>query len=170
MKKTLLLTLISVLWLVSFVSANTSIPNVGQSGVDNTYGSYEWVVCRADVNSAWVSSYHDTYPHLVVNQYGMYTAVYNKGGEYDPYAVCHSLGYETVDAYGETCGYVCGYCDQAIEYYNLGGVPTNHLTGRVHWRCSHFIGNQANQVPEFSLVAAGLALLGAGLFIFKKRN
>lgn len=49
-----------------------------------------WVICRADAQSAWLSS--------------------AAWGQYDPLAACQSLGYSTVGGAGGTCEHVCGYC------------------------------------------------------------
>ncbi len=169
MKKGLLFVLAMILMVGSVMGLPAGLPVQGQTGTDSNYGSYDWIVCRADSDSAWISSYNHPYIRFVNGQKRMF----NTGGHYNPLDVCQSLGYESVSAYGGTCGRVCGFCytDKGEYYDGLGGSPTS-LRWTVHWQCHHYIGggNTGNNVPEFGFVAAGLALLGAGLFIRKKRN
>lgn len=97
----------------------------GQSPTSNN----NYVVCRADASSAWVSS----------------TTV--GGAQYRALQICQFLGYSSVSAQGGTCGNVCGYCQSATsctsrgnETYDGGGgggVNSGNLIGStVHWRCS----------------------------------
>jgi hypothetical protein len=68
-----------------------------------------WTVCRADADSAWLSS--------------------AAWGQYDPVAACQSLGYRTVGGAGGTCEHICGYCGDAetscenpgTEFYDYQG-------------------------------------------------
>jgi len=93
-------------------------PQVGQQGQDGVAEGDPWIVCRADVNSAWVAA--------------------NDGGTYDAVAACQALGYVGVDAWGGTCGTVCGYCGEAGNetYDGAGGNSPESLSQTVHWRCT----------------------------------
>ena len=126
-----------------------AIPHIGQSGTDSSYESSDWVVCRADQQTAWVSA--------------------DSGGEYDAVAVCQQLGYGGVDAWGGTCGSVCGYCgEQGNEHFDgAGGNSPDYLSRTVHWRCSE---GHSDQVPEFSMFGAGLLMLAvAAVVAFRRR-
>ncbi len=143
--KKLLLFMVGALMLLSVVSA---VPQAGDTGVDTTYGSYDWIVCRADENTAWVSA--------------------DNSGKYNAYSVCEGLGYSDVDAWGGTWGLVCDN-----EYYNGAGAQHGDpslIKYTVHWRCTGYTGNNNGDVPEFSIVAGALVLAGAGLFVGLKRR
>ena len=58
----------------------SAVPNVGDTGVDPTYGN-EYIVCRADASTAWVA-------HNV-----------NNGAWYNPRVACDQLGYSDWDLY-----------------------------------------------------------------------
>jgi len=59
----------------------------------SSYGASgsDWIVCRVDVNSAWISGIN--------------------AGIYQSIQICNYLGFTNVTAYGGTCGTVCGFCD-----------------------------------------------------------
>ncbi|MBN2566673.1 hypothetical protein JXB02_01140 [Candidatus Woesearchaeota archaeon] len=170
--------------LVFLLSAGiaTALPYVGQTGIDTTYvnswsgSTYyntnvnEWIVCRADESSAWVAAYDSNMNIQPGDDY----SVGQPGGNYDTYAVCASLGYATVDAWGGTCGTVCGYCEAhygGYENYDFGSSPSN-LHSTVHWRCAQYVGPvDGGEIPEFTSIGAALALLGAaGYIAFRKRK
>jgi len=135
--------------ILALISASAmAIPQAGQEGVDTTYGAYDWVVCRADSDSAWISA--------------------DSSGTYSPINVCEELGYTGVNAVGGTCGTVCGYCGQDIEHYDGAGGSAEHLEYTVTWRCVSYEG--AQDVPEFSLVGGAIALTGIGLVICRRRH
>ncbi|MBN1502115.1 LPXTG cell wall anchor domain-containing protein [Candidatus Woesearchaeota archaeon] len=158
MKKIVLLALF--LLSVVFVAA---IPQVGDTGTDTTYGSYNWKVCRADEDSAWVSA--------------------DSSGTFSPINVCNGLGYSDVDAWGGTCGDVCGYC-YGDSYYNPSNIPNwehydfaggdkTYLAYTVHWRCVDYAGGQEpgdEPIPEFTVIGAGITLLSAGIYALLKRK
>ncbi|QDG51927.1 hypothetical protein FIV42_14615 [Persicimonas caeni] len=105
------------------VPAQRSLSNVdnevavGTTGTTGRISGAEWIVCRADSSTAWVAA--------------------NSGGVYNPTVACQSLGYSGADAWGGTCGTVCGYCgQQGNEYYDGGGGDATYLTFTVHWRCT----------------------------------
>ena len=87
-------------------------------GYEETSNGGTWRVCRADSSTAWISG---------------------KGsGVWNSVAICTSLGYSGVNAFGGTCGTVCGYCGSGAETYDNNGTscgwPPN-LCYTVHWRC-----------------------------------
>jgi cysteine-rich repeat protein len=97
------------------------VPKVGTVGVDQTFDS-NYIVCRADEQSAWVAH----------NDAG--------GNHYNALQICQSLGYSTVTAWWGTCGTICGYCNnQWNEYYDGAGFENiNNLFYTVHRRCEGF--------------------------------
>lgn len=97
------------------------LPEVGSTGIDQTFGS-NYVVCRADEQSAWVA-------HNDPN-----------GNHYNALQICETLGYSTVTAWGGTCGTICGYCgNQGNEYYDGAGYfNLNDIAYTVHRRCEGF--------------------------------
>ncbi len=97
---------------------NDNPPAVGTSGTTGRLSGAPWTVCRADTSTAWLAA--------------------NNGGAYNPTQACQSIGYARADAWGGTCGTVCGYCGTAgREYYDGGGGSATYLTYTVHWRCAH---------------------------------
>lgn len=145
--KTLFTIFLVALLLVSVASA---IPNVGDEG---TYNEYKWIVCRADEASAWISA--------------------NNGGEYNPNAICESLGYAAADQWGGTCGDVCGFCGKDnYEYYDGAGGDADSLSWTVHWRCAKYVGDGEpdNEVPEFGLIGAAIAIAAIGAFALYRRK
>jgi hypothetical protein len=107
---------ITVHWLCDDCGAppavNTS-SSVGVSG-NGSGGSSPapWRVCRADWDTAWISSG-------------------TGGGTYNGVHICQYLGYRTVDAFGGNGNQVC-----IGETYNGGGGPDpTRLSLTVNWRC-----------------------------------
>lgn len=94
----------------------SDIPAVGTTGGG---AGNPWIVCRADAATAFLSA--------------------NSGGNYDPTAICRSLGYTDYNAHGGTCGTVCGYCGTpGLERYDgAGGTGASGapLSFTVQWRC-----------------------------------
>jgi len=74
--------------------------NFGVNSGDN------WVVCEADNNTAWLSSLGS--------------------GKYQANAICVSLGYAGMNAWGGNCGSVCGYCQGGTSCNSTG---TRHFSG-----------------------------------------
>ncbi len=140
--------------LILATSIAAALPSVGDTGVDYTHSDngYNWYVCRADDASAWISA--DTL--------GTYSAI----------NVCTELGYTGVDAWGGTCGDVCGYCGDSIEYYDFGGGGPEELAFTVNWRCTGYEGEVPpnGDVPEFGLIAGAIAVLGAAAIVVSRRK
>jgi len=91
-------------------------PAVGTTGNAGVNSGANWIVCRADAATAWVAA--------------------NRGGNYNPTTACNALGYRSVDAWGGTCGTVCGFCGMdGDETYDGAGGNATALTFTVHWRC-----------------------------------
>ncbi len=151
MKKLLSLLLLVAALSLSFAYA---VPDVGDTGVDTTYSpNNNYIVCRADTQSAWVSA--------------------NTGGTYDASGVCNTLGYAGADAFGGTCGDVCGYCGDNVETYDGAGGSLTRLGYTVNWRCVDFVGDDNGgdeEVPEFTVIAGVIVLLGAGAYVYRKRS
>lgn len=99
------------------VVAGDCAPAVGTTGTTGVISGAPWIVCRADSQTAWVAA--------------------NNAGEYDGVAACQSLGYSGVNAWGGTCGTVCGYCGQlGNEHYDGAGASSpTYIRFTVHWRC-----------------------------------
>jgi len=93
-------------------------PAVGTTGNAGVLSGSIWTVCRADNATAWVAS--------------------TGGGQYNGVAACQALGYAGVNAWGGTCGTVCGYCGSPNETYDSNGGPTppTNFGSTVHWRCN----------------------------------
>lgn len=148
------LIVLSMLTLLVAMSVAFALPSAGDKGVDNSYGSYNYEVCRADSSSAWLSA--------------------DNSGTYSPINVCNLLGYADVDAVGGTCGTVCGYCgNQGYEYFDGAGGNKNKLQYTVTWRCVDYQGNDTGndeEVPEFGILAAAGVLVVAAGFIFLRRR
>jgi hypothetical protein len=100
----------------NLTNTDDEIPAVGTTGTAGRISGDEWIVCRADASTAWLSA--DT------------------GGQYNPTVACQSVGYSSVDAWGGTWGYSCGYNNvPGNEYYDGGGGNATNLSYTVHWRC-----------------------------------
>ena len=99
----------------------SSPPAVGTTGSAGVLSGTNWLVCRADSSTAWLTS--STGP--------------GSEGVYDAIAACQSLGYATVAAFGGTCGTSCGYCGTpGLENYDGGGGPVTELSFTVQWQCA----------------------------------
>jgi len=97
----------------------------------SSYGANqgEWIVCRADANSAWISGMN----------FGIYQSV----------QICNYLGFASVIAHGGTCGTVCGYCNNggsgcgttSNAGYVFDGTGLScgfpNLCYTVHWLCGN---------------------------------
>jgi len=94
-----------------------AVPAVGTRGSVGVVSGSQWQVCRADAGSAWITG--------------------TPGGRYQPRTICQSLGYGNYNAWGGTCGAICGYCGVAgnERYDGNGNCGDNCLTYTVHWRC-----------------------------------
>lgn len=118
--------------------ATDTIPAVGTTGSAGVLSGNNWQVCRADANTAWVTS--------------------GSGGAYDAIAACQSLGYATVTGFGGTCGDSCGYCGNAgAETYDGGGGSPSNLGFTVHWQCSGTFSNAGSveeEAARFALTRA----------------
>jgi hypothetical protein len=114
----------------------------GASGLDEYYygpgATGTWIVCRADANSAWISA--DNY----------------NGGVYESLQICNYLGFDTVTAYGGTCGTVCGYCGNGgsgcgttsnAGYFFDGqnGCVFPQLCYTVQWLCGNPTSSPTNK-------------------------
>lgn len=95
-----------------------SAPEVGTGGNAGVLQGNDWIVCRADDETAWISA--------------------NNSGTYNGVAACESLGYTGVDAWGGNCGTVCGWCgDVGAEIYDgNGAVDPTSIQFTVTWRCT----------------------------------
>lgn len=92
------------------------LPLVGDGGSYGVISGNPWIVCRADAGSAWIAA--------------------NNRGEYYLNDICRHLGYGRADAWGGTCGTVCGRCGVAgLESYDGNGLSGDILRFTVHWRC-----------------------------------
>jgi hypothetical protein len=99
-----------------------------QTGSDTVSGA-SWTVCRADFDSAWVSSSNGS------------------GGNYHALQICQLLGYSTLGQSGGNCGNECGYCQSATscsapgaEHYDNGASCGSDALGPilcngVVWEC-----------------------------------
>ncbi len=126
-------------------SAQVSVPAVGTGGTDGVLTGDPWTVCRADTDTAWVAA--------------------NTGGEYNAIVACQALGYTSVDAWGGTCGTVCGYCGNVgYEYYDGGGGSPSSLSWTVHWRCTGYVG-QVDTTDATQTMRADFALRRAASLI-----
>ncbi len=135
---------LSLLGAVS-ASAQVSVPAVGTGGTDGVLSGDPWTVCRADTDTAWVAA--------------------NVSGQYNAIVACQALGYTSVDAWGGTCGTVCGYCDVAgNEYYDGGGGSPTSLAYTVHWRCTGYVG-QVDTTDATQTMRADFALRRAASLI-----
>jgi len=106
-------------------------PTVGLTG---TYGSFKpdgrpndgWKICRTSGGTTWIAA--------------------NSGGGFKFHEICKYFGYKGADAWGGTCGTVCGYCGTpGSERYSSTG-PVGTVSGNyssteiyytVHWRCAN---------------------------------
>lgn len=108
------------------VVASFTPPKVGTTG---TYGVASggdaWQVCRADSSTAWVAA--------------------NTSGIYSFHAICKNFGYLGANAWGGTCGTLCGYCgtvgDERYSSTGTVGVLSGNYSATqvyytVHWRCA----------------------------------
>ncbi|AWV90884.1 hypothetical protein DN745_16765 [Bradymonas sediminis] len=103
---------------VAVTNIDDDIPSVGFVGTTGRTTGDPWTVCRADASTAWVSAMN--------------------AGSYNPTAACQSLGYSSVDAWGGTCGDVCGFCgNSGFENYDNNGGNATNLSVTVHWRCTN---------------------------------
>ncbi len=88
-----------------------------------------WVVCQADLNSAWVS-------------------MTGAGGNYHALKICQNLGYNKLGQHGGTCGKVCGRCEEntgcktpGTKNFDGGGACGSDELGpilckTVMWTCT----------------------------------
>lgn len=119
--------------LASIGTASAAPPAQCLAGSSPTSGS-PYVVCSADTTEAWIANGNSS------------------GGTYYPLAICKSLGYSTVTAYGGTCGTVCGYCQPGMscsthgnQTFDNGGAASlaalnggGTLATTVHWKCGGY--------------------------------
>ncbi len=130
----LVVTFVAAVFLLVPTAASAAPPAACTAGASPVTNS-PWTVCRADINSAWVSA--------------------NNSGQFHALAICKSLGYKAVTANGGTCGSVCGYCQTSgttscsspgNEQYGGGGVVGEDIAGgpllasTVQWKCSEYVG------------------------------
>jgi len=83
-------------------------------GSTGNLGGLPWQICAADAATAWVAGTEE--------------------GAYPAAEICEGLGYTSVEAWGTTCGNVCGFCDEAGHFESEGDGTL--LAGWVHWRCA----------------------------------
>lgn len=95
-------------------------PAVDTFGTAGVLSGADWQVCRADEDTAWISS-----------QSG--------GGTYDAEVICAALGYKGADLHGGNCDTVCGYCGTPGQetYDNQGLTWPNDYGFTVNWRCTN---------------------------------
>lgn len=113
------------------IVASSLTPVVGATG---TLGSFApsgsrndgWRICRVSGGTAWFAS--------------------NSRGGYNFHDICKAYGYKGADAWGGTCGTVCGYCGTSGDerYSRTGTVGTvagnlsaTQIYYTVHWRCAN---------------------------------
>lgn len=171
----------AIFFIIAFSAAVSAVPDEGMTGIDNSYlndysGSTsfntqvnEWIVCRADSDSAWIASYDSG---MDIQKGDPLLPTNKPGGRYDAIKICQELGYASADAFGGTCGTVCGYCEEhfgGTEQYDGGGGSLSDLGSTVHWKCVDFLGS-GDDIPEFTSLGAMAALLGAGLYAYKRRK
>lgn len=100
-------------------------PSPCLTGTCGASSGASWVVCQADASTAWLSQ--------------------SVKGYFNALAICKTLGYTTVSAYGANCGTVCGYCqsgqgktcsDPGTRYFDNSGTGDVTNLGRyVNWEC-----------------------------------
>ena len=93
-------------------------PTVGTTGtIGVVSGTNQWIVCRADNETAWISS------------------LGGGGSQYDAAAICVHLGYTSETEHGGNGGNVC----TTPETYDEGGESCGYppvLCYTVDWKCS----------------------------------
>lgn len=117
----LILSIAQLMTVYKVAAQVSSPPAIGTTGSAGVISGSNWQVCRADSNTAWVTS----------------STGVGTGGTYDTVAACQSLGYATVANFGGTCGTSCGYCGTpGQETYDGGGGSASSLSFTVHWQCA----------------------------------
>jgi cysteine-rich repeat protein len=93
---------------------SSEFPPKCTEGVD-PWTNAPWVVCASNQDSAWISA--------------------DNQGQFHPVAICQDLGYDTVGAYGGTCGNVCGYCEGQTSCQNNGSQNFDHGNWNGNGNC-----------------------------------